>query len=223
MKDACKKTKGRAQRPTHQENGLPDQGVALKEEASQQSHTLEGSGAVHRSEKRRGRVTQLRFHFQEETPNVAGTGGHEYRESLGCAFPAPTPFSSKPRGAKEGGEGRTHTHPSMPACAPPSSSTCLLLPGSWKNVKLSSVIKVGFSKGFKNISESKTLFFLQKMSPSIIPLTDASWDLLSQLVFLSGFPRQLRACLHGGLYLTRMQASLCKGPALPQNVHSSVT
>lgn len=26
------------------------------------------------------------------------------------------------------------------------------------------------------------------MNPSIIPLTDASWDLVSQLVFLSGFP-----------------------------------
>lgn len=96
-----------------------------------------------------------------------------------------------PQSHEEPGRGRevrTHTYPSMPACALLSNLTCLLLLSSWKNVKLSSVIKVGFSKGFKNISEFKTLFLLQKMKPSSIPLTDASWGLLSRLVFLSGFP-----------------------------------
>lgn len=96
-------------------------------------------------------------------------------------------FSPFPQSHEELGRGRevrTHTHPSTPDYTPPSSSTCLLLPGSWKNVKLSSVIKVGFSKGFKNISESKTLFFLQKTNLSIVPLTDASRD----LVFPAGFP-----------------------------------
>ena len=51
--------------------------------------------------------------------------------------------SLSPKSLEEPGTGRefrTHTHPSMPACALPSDSTCLLLPNSWKNVKLSSVI-----------------------------------------------------------------------------------
>lgn len=83
---------------------------------------------------------------------------------------------------------RAHTFPSMPACALPSNLTCLLLRNSWKNVKLSSVIKVGFSKGFKNISEFQTFFLSLKINPSSIPLTDASWNLFSQLVLFSGFP-----------------------------------
>lgn len=68
-----------------------------------------------------------------------------------------------------GREARAHTYPSMPACALPSNLTCLLLLNSWKNVKLSSVIKVGFSKGFKNISEFKSLFLSRKINPSPIP------------------------------------------------------
>lgn len=143
-----------------------------------------------------------------------------------------------PQSHEEPGRGRevrTHTYPSMPACALLSNLTCLLLLSSWKNVKLSSVIKVGFSKGFKNISEFKTLFLLQKMKPSSSPLTDASWDLLSRLFSSLGFhggagpawpllwfPLQLQADLPGHFHLTKRRGSMCKGPVFPQNVYSSV-
>lgn len=139
-----------------------------------------GSGKEH---------TQLRFHFQAYTPKCRWHGPAWTLQEPGFAglffFFFLFPQSLEQLG--NGREVRAHTYPSMPACALPSNLTCLLLLNSWKNVKLSSVIKVGFSKGFKNISEFKTLFLLQKINPSSIPLTGASWDLNSLLVFISGY------------------------------------
>lgn len=147
---------------------------------------------------------------------MAWTGMNTARAWVFWAFFLLLPFPQSLEQLGKGREVRAHTYPSMPACALPSNLTCLLLLNSWKNVKLSSVIKVGFSKGFKNISEFKTLFLLQKINPSGIPLTGASWDLNSLLVFISGyrvglpllcFPLQLQAGLCGSFHPARMHGA----------------
>ena len=88
-----------------------------------------------------------------------------------------------PQSREEPGTGRevgTHTHPSMPACALPSNLTCLLLLNSWKNVKLSSVIKVGFFQRFQKY------FRIQDLIP--LPDNKSEQPSRNRCIMGCGFP-----------------------------------
>lgn len=92
--------------------------------------------------RRKDIVAQLRFHFQDKPTKCRWLKWVQTLKESGFRFSLFFP-SLSPKSLEEPGTGRelrTHTHPSMPACALLRDSTCLLLPNSWKNVKLSSVI-----------------------------------------------------------------------------------